>query len=142
MFGYLAALGSSIAYGAALVLAKKISGEVSPIVACAFSLTFGLAIVGWFGFRDLFETRRAPKIAYVWASLSGIVATMGILLVFLAMQRAPAIVVAPIIGLNPLVAIFLGQIFLRKLEPLTWRVAGGATLIVTGITIITISRNI
>jgi drug/metabolite transporter (DMT)-like permease len=61
---------------------------------------------------------------------------------FLAMSKAPVVVVAPMIAVNPLTAILFGQIFIRDMERLTPRLLIGALLVVVGVIIISLGRNV
>jgi len=138
--GYLLALGAAVSYGGSQVVAKKIVEDVPPLVGAAFALFFGTIILGVLVARDVSHSNPAPKKAYFWAGLAGLFASSGVAAMFLALDAAPVVVVAPVISINPLFAILLSQIFIRRLERISWRLVAGAVMIAVGVSVITISR--
>ena len=76
----------------------------------------------------------------MWAALAGLAGSGGVTLSFLALDVAPVVVVAPVTGTNPLFTLVLAQIFIRRLERLSWRAVAGAVLVVIGVAIISLSR--
>ena len=60
---------------------------------------------------------------------------------FLALDRAPVVLVAPLTGTYPLVSILLAYIFLKRMERLSWRTLLGAMLVVAGVALIAIGRQ-
>jgi drug/metabolite transporter (DMT)-like permease len=140
--GYSLAVAASISYGASLVLAKQVVEEVPPLVGASLGMIFGMLVLGVVSSRDIKRDIRAPRRAFVWAGLSGLAAGGGIAMMFLAMSNAPVVVVAPMIAVNPLTAILFGQIFIRNIERLTIRMLLGACLVVVGVIIISLGRNV
>ena len=55
---------------------------------------------------------------------------------FTALSLGQVTVVAPILGANPLIAIFLSQLLLKDTEKITYKIASGALLVVLGIIVI------
>ena len=142
VIGYLLATGASISYGASLVLAKQVVEDVPALVGSSIGMIFGMLVLGAISARDMTRDRKASRRSFVWAGLSGLAVGGGIALMFLAMSKAPVVVVAPMIAVNPLTVILFGQIFIRNMEPLTPRILGGALLVVLGVVIISLGRNV
>lgn len=142
IIGYLLATAASISYGASLVLAKQVVEEVPALVGASIGMVFGMLVLGAISAKDMKRDIGAPRRAFVWAGLSGLAAGGGIALMFLAMSKAPVVVVAPMIAVNPLTAILFGQIFIRNIERLTPRILAGALLVVVGVIIISLGRNV
>ncbi len=139
--GYLLATGASVSYGASLVLAKQVVEDVPALVGSSIGMIFGMLVLGVISAKDMTRDRKASRRSFVWAGLSGLAAGSGIALMFMAMSKAPVVVVAPMIAVNPLTAIVFGQIFIRNIERLTPRILGGALLVVVGVIIISLGRN-
>lgn len=141
--GYAAALGAAASYGSVTLVARKIVTDYSsPLVATAFSLIIGTVIVGGIFHRDiLIDTPRAPKRAWVFVILSGCASTWGVAFWFLALDGAPVVLIAPLVGVHPLISIILSYLFLKRMEHLSWRVLIGAVLVVTGVALIAIGRQ-
>ena len=140
LVGYAMALGAAMGYGGSQVVAKQVVGEVPPVVGAAFGLLFGTLIMAVVTAPDLTRPNDAPRKAYMWVALAGLFSSSGLLLLFLALDQAPVVVVAPITGINPLFSILLARLFIRDLEHLSWRMVLGAMLAVLGVAIIVISR--
>ncbi len=140
--GYLFAIGAAVAYGASQVMAKRIVGEVPPLIGSAFGLMFGALILAAVTAPNMARSGRAPRKAYMWATLAGLASSTGIILLFLALDRAPVVVVSPILAVNPLIAIVLGQLLIRRMERLTWRLVVGSLIVVAGVAIIAVGRSL
>ena len=142
VIGYLLATGASISYGASLVLAKQVVEDVPALIGSSIGMIFGMLVLAVLSAKNMTRDRGASRRSFVWAGLSGLAAGGGIALMFLAMSKAPVVVVAPIIAVNPLTVILFGQIFIRDMEPLTPRILVGAVLVVVGVVVISLGRNI
>ena len=143
LLGYGASLSAAFAYGAAALVARKIVTDYSaPMVGTAFSMAFGTMIVA-----AMFHRQIAPdlggmsKRAWLIVALTGGAALWGVSFWFLAMNEAPVVLVAPLTGIHPLVAIVLTHIFLQRLERVTWRTALGALILVVGVILIAVGRE-
>ena len=143
LWGYVAALGAAASYGSVTLVARKIVEDYSsPLVATAFSLVIGTIMVGALFHRDLVaDAPRAPRRAWAMVALAGCASTWGVTFWFLALDRAPVVLVAPLAGIHPLVSILLAHLFLQRLERLTWRTVAGALLVVGGVALIAIGRQ-
>ncbi|MBI4336620.1 MAG: DMT family transporter [Chloroflexi bacterium] len=139
--GYGAGLLGAVVYGVAQVVIKHISGFSPPLVGAAFALLFGGGLLLPLMLVTLPGERQAPTSAYWWAALAGVVTSLGVVFIYLAMSKAPVSVVSPISAINPLVTMGLAYLFLRRSEGLSWRAAAGALLTVGGVVVIGIFRN-
>lgn len=140
IIGYLMAMGAAMGYGGNQVVAKQIVEETHSLVGAAFSLLFGLVILSVITARDVARQERTQPRAYVLAVLAGLASVGGVAFLYLALGQAPVVVVAPVIGTNPLFSIILAWVFLRQMERLTPRVVLGAVLVVAGVTVVAISQ--
>ncbi len=143
MLGYLAALGAALSYGSVTLVARKIVDDYSsPIVGTAFSMVFGTVIVaGLFHRHVIADAPGTPMRAWLFVALAGCAATWGVSFWFLALSRAPIVLVAPLAGVHPLVAIALTHFFLQRLEKVTWRTVVGALMLVGGVALIAVGRE-
>lgn len=141
--GYMASLGAAICYGSVAVVGRKIVTEFAPpMVATSFSLMFGTAVVGMmFHGRLVADFATAPRRAWLFASLAGCASAWGVSFWYLALNEAPVVLVAPVTGISPLVAIALTHLFLQRLERVTWRTLLGAVLVVGGVVLVTVGNR-
>ena len=140
LLGYGCAIGAAMGYGGAQVVGKQIVGEVPAIVGAGFALLFGTLFMATLSVSDLIHPTDAPRRAYFTLAMAGICSSSGLLLLFLALERAPVVVVAPITGISPLLSILLAQLFIRDLEKVSLRMILGAILVVMGVALVVISR--
>jgi len=143
MLGYAASLGAAACYGSVALVGRKIVGDYAPaMVATAFSMALGTTMVAALFFRDvksdLFTT---PNRAWVMVALAGIAAAWGISFWFLALEEAPVVLVAPLVGVSPLVSIVLTHFFLQRLEKVTMRTVFGALMVVGGVALVTLGNQ-
>ena len=143
LLGYLAGVGAAFCYGSLALLAKKIVTDFAPpLVATAFSLLFGAIILGILVHRHaIVDLPVAPKRAWLMVALAGVASTWGVTFWFLALDKSPVVLVAPLVGASPLVSIVLTHLFLRRLERITWRTVIGAMLVVSGVALVAIGGN-
>ena len=73
-------------------------------------------------------------------ALAGVAGSMGVTMGFIALSYASVATVTPIVGTNALVSVLLAHLFLQRLERVTLRLWLGATLVVAGIALISISN--
>ena len=74
-----------------------------------------------------------------WFIPTGLLAGLGVLAVFRALESGDVSVVGPIIMSQPLMVVFFSALFLRDLERLTWKVVAGAGLTVLGVVTLSVS---
>ena len=130
--GHVAMLGTAMFFGASYLLAKLLTGEVSPVVIVgmlSLTVTIGLAPFA----AAVWVT---PTLAQVgWMFVVACLATAGHYTMTLAFAAAPVTVTQPVTFLQLLWSVLLGALFFA--EPVDgWVVLGGA-VILASVTFIT-----
>lgn len=127
------ASGSAFFAGMTAVLAKLgvagINSNLATFIRTAVVLLLCAGIVSARG-EWIWPRHGAEMRPLVFLVLSGVATGLSWLCYFRALQLAPVSVVAPVDKLSVAFAIVLGVVVLG--EPLTWRLALGAVLIVVG----------
>ena len=144
MLGYASALGAAASYGGLTVIGRMVVTDhgVTPVVATAVSMVFGLVILTAMFHRHAAEdAATAPRRAWLWVTLAGVSGTWGVGFWYFALSKAPVVLVAPLAGTHPLVSILAAHLFLRRLERVTWRTVAGASMVVAGVVLITVGRG-
>ena len=138
--GYIFAVCAAAIYGLMAVLGKMITTEfASPMIVSGFSLLFGLLITGAiFGKNSVSNLSVSPMSGYLYMLGAGFASAFGVSCWYLALSKAPVVLVTPIIAVNPLVTIGLSLVFLRKLEKVTKKTIWGAALVVFGVVLISL----
>jgi drug/metabolite transporter (DMT)-like permease len=138
--GYSASLLSAAGYGAGQMLAGKIVTEYAPpMVATSFGLMLGTLFMLALSARHIpADLGTASRRDWAMVGLAGLSAAGGVAFLFLALDRAPVVVVAPIGGVYPLFVIVLSYLFLRRSERVTWQTVLGGVLVVGGVAAITV----
>jgi drug/metabolite transporter (DMT)-like permease len=142
LLGYLASFGSAAGYGFGVYFALLVIRDYAPpMTATFFSLLFGLLVMMALFLRPaVADMKVAPRRAWVVVSMSGLASAWGVASIYLAFARVPVVVASPISGANPLIAILMTYIFLRRLERVSSRTIVGAALVVAGIGLVTMGR--
>jgi transporter family protein len=130
------ALGSAFFAGLTAILGKLgvagLNSNLATLIRTVVVFAVTAAIVS---LRNEWEMpREAAARPLTFLVLSGIATGLSWLCYYRALQLAPASLVAPIDKLSVVFAIALGVLVLG--EPLTWRLAAGAGLIVAGALVI------
>lgn len=104
-----------------------------PLMAAALTSATGLLcglvmLQAQGGWRVVSLSRRS----FSWFFAAGIANTGAMLSVFYALSSGRIVIVEPLVGANPVLAILLSAIFLRDLEAVTVRVVSGALCTVAG----------
>ena len=143
LLGYLAALGAAFCYGSVTLVARKIVTDFAPpMVGTAFSMLFGTVILGLLVHRHaIVDVPRATRRGLLMVGLAGLASTFGVSFWFLALNESRVVLVAPLVGTSPLLAIALTHFFLRRLERVTWRTVVGAALVVFGAALVVIGGS-
>ena len=72
-------------------------------------------------------------------TVAGFFSTLGLVGMFLALDRGEVVLVAPVLATHSLSTLVLAALFLRGVERLTLRVAGiGAVLVVAGVIVLSL----
>ena len=143
--GYLASFGAAFCYGSVALIGRKIVSDFAPpMVATAFSMTFGMVIVGLIFHRHVLQDVRSrpPFRSWLFIALAGGASAWGVSFWYLALSEAPVVLVAPLVGSSPLVSILLAHIFLQRIERVTWKTAAGALLVVGGVALVTVGNQL
>ena len=142
LLGYAASLSAAVGYAFAAVASRVlVDGHSPPMVASFYSLVFGTAMVGLLFGRGAFGALgSAGGRGWAYMALSGVASAWGVAFLFYALREAPIVVVSPISGAYPLVAIALTHLFLQRLEKVTVRTVAGAVLVVAGVAVIAIAE--
>ena len=129
----LALTGSGLIGIAAVVTKLALNADNKPVEGLAISFTAAIA-VQLIVTAVLSKWREVPK-SFDSAKLflaSGLIVATGFLLSYLAFAQGKVSVVFPLMSTQPLFALLLSGIFLRKYESITKTVIAGAVLIVAG----------
>jgi len=139
ILGVIFGFGASLSYGVSQVLTRQSLSDVTPIVGSSLALFWGTLGFVLMSFRNL----RAPATDFrrgaLYFTAGGIFSAMGVMGLFLALERAQVVIVAPISSTNPLFTLVLAAIFLRDVEQLNLRVVAGALLVVAGVIVLTVA---
>jgi drug/metabolite transporter (DMT)-like permease len=143
LMGYLTSFGAAAGYGTGTYFALLvIRDHASPMTATAFTQFFGLLVmVALFARPALADLKVARRRAWVVVSMSGLASAWGVASLYLALGRVPVVVAAPITGINPLVAILMTYLFLKRLERVSRRTVIGALLVVAGVALVAVGRG-
>ena len=112
---YLAlALTTMVLLGVHYFLAKVISPHIpSAVIALVSMIAFVPLLFGYLWFTKTPIMPEEPK--YFWyAVLIGIPVAVGVLTLYMAIARGPVSVVMPIYGLNAMITVLLGILFLQE----------------------------
>jgi len=143
LLGLLSALGAGVLWGFSGTVPAKIcfQGGMSPI---AFQLVFTCsAAVAWT--LVAWPRLRARRIKFnrrdLWIALASSLSGMfgGWVLWLMALQRASASALSPLISLTLLFAVILGVVVLR--ERITRRIVVGGALVVAGVVLVSLFAN-
>ena len=137
--GYASAFASAVVYGVMPAMSKQaVSYSGNPIVTASFTLLAGGLIMALaIGPRIPRDIRMSPRRGLLFVLGGGISMTIGVLLLYSAVLRAPVIVVSPIVSLQPVIALVMAHFFLQRLERITWQLVAGTLLVVAGVVAIT-----
>lgn len=139
LLGYLFALGASLCYAVATVIARSVlQGAVSPLATSVYTLIFGLLFLALFLSPGLGREGRGahrPR-GYLFFGASGVAAGVGVTAMYFGLKAAPVVVVSPVTSVHPLFALLFAHLFLQHLERVTLRVAIGAFLVVLGVVLV------
>lgn len=107
--------------------------DLSTLQALAFGETASLLTIAAYAVATgrLGDLRVASRTHALFAG-NGLVAGVGLFLLFAALRRGPVAVVDPLIATSPLFTVCFAAVFLRKLERITPGVVAGSLLIVVG----------
>ena len=157
LIGYLAAAGAAVAYGTVPLLGRiAVTGEADgvpligrfasdaatlPLVSATYTMLVGFIVMGLFAAPSIPGALRAPRRALLFIALGGIAMSTGVSLLYLALSRAPVVVVSPVFALNAFVALVLAHFFLQRLERITPPLVLGTVFVVAGVVAVIIGAE-
>jgi drug/metabolite transporter (DMT)-like permease len=138
VLGVFFAFGGALAYGCSQVLIRNNVDLVPPVVGSMIALFWGT--LGFFVLSGRSLTERSWNFrrgALLFAA-SGVFSTLGILGMFVALERGQVVVVSPVLATNSLFTLLLVALLLRGVERLTIRVLAGGLLVAAGVVILSV----
>ena len=139
--GILFGLGASASYASEGFVASEVVRNYAPgLVLAAHTSAFGMVYLLVLWGRQFRGPRTVGRAGLFWIVLAGLGFAMGTGSFYASLGEAPLSVVAPIVGVVPLVSYVFVLIFLRGQERITRRVLVGAALVVIGVGLIGINN--
>ena len=137
--GVAAAAGAMLAYGTVGVFIKKIVSDVTePLIAASLVFSTGAGMLTLMALPRLRRELRQIPFRRGWQLVvGGSGMSLGILLFYNAVSRAPITSIAPVVALAPIVAILASQVIARRFEMVNGRIWAGAVAVVCGVALIT-----
>ncbi len=157
LLGYLAAACAAVAYGTVPLLGRiAVTGEAGnipligrfasdaptlPLVSATYTMLIGFIVMGLFASPSIPGALRAPRRSLLFVALGGLAMSTGVSLLYLALSRAPVVVVSPVFALNAFVALVLAHFFLQRLERITPPLVVGTFFVVAGVIAVILGAN-
>lgn len=139
--GFISIIASSFFYSAVQVFVKSlIGGEVSVLAGSLIALGSGSLVLLFATVKNFKRNYDVSRHHLLLIFVAGMLASNGLLLSFLALERTPVVLVSPIIGITPLITLVLAAIFLRELEKLTFKVIFGSIVVVSGVILVVLAK--
>lgn len=137
--GVASAAGAMVAYGTVGVFIKKIVSDVTePLIAASLVFSTGAGMLTLMALPRLRRELRQISFRRGWQlAVGGSGMSLGILLFYNALSRAPITSIAPVVALAPLFAILVSQVIARRFEVVDGRIWAGAIAVVSGVALIT-----
>lgn len=142
--GYLLALCGAASFATRDSISRQfVTGVIPPFVASGFALAIGGAILFAIARKGILSSLRdaPPKYLAICAG-AGVLQGFAVAMLFHALSRAPVTIVSPIHASQPIIALALAYIFLRRVEfvdPLlvvgTFLSVGGVVMVILGATL-------
>jgi drug/metabolite transporter (DMT)-like permease len=109
-----------------------------PFVAVAVVTTVSLILLLGFVFAtDRTRQLRMEREGLLFFVCAALIAASAQVANFIALGRGPLSVIIPLLNTTPLFTVLFSAIFLRRIETVNLRIAGGAALMVAGVVLIT-----
>ena len=144
LFGYLAATGAACAYGTVPALGRvAVTDFTVPLVSATYTMLVGFIVMGLFSAGSIpGMIRNAPRHALLLVALGGVAMSTGVSFLYLALSKAPVIVVSPVFSLTAVVSLVLVHFFLQRLERITLPLVLGTSCAVGGVIAVVIGTQI
>lgn len=137
--GSLLALMASVSYGAGLVIVRlALRDGRDPVVGSAISMLTATILLTLVVRRQVFALNGQEKRALPYLAASGVCSALAVIFMYAALRLIPAVVVAPIHGTWPVMALLLSGVFLRRLERVTAPLVVGTLLVMVGVALVAI----
>ena len=144
--GYLLAIGGSMAFVTRDAISRHVLGGLAlapPFVVSGFALVIGGAILFAFIHRSVINSVRDLPMRYVGiCCIAGLLQGLAVASLFHALSRAPVTIVTPIYASQPIIALALASVFLRRMESVDWLLAAGTVLSVAGVIMVILGATI
>ena len=140
VIGLLCAVGAAVGYGASHTIARYVTASLPAPITATYALLFGAMLLLGMSLHRLpvdFQTSR-PALAKM--AIAGVFSSFGLFFMYMALARAPVVLVSPLVALYPLVAMGLTHLFLQRLERVTVRMMLGGALAALGIALVVMGR--
>ncbi len=141
LLGYGFAFGSAVSYSVAQILTRHSVTDLAPsLLGSALALFWGtvaFTAIAAGSMNQQHPSFRLGALAFIGA---GFFSFVGVLALFLALEREKVVVVSPISSTHPLFTLLLAAIFLRGTERVTRELLLGSLLVVVGIAVLALSR--
>lgn len=135
-------LVAAVAYGSGYTIRRYglVTTQTTAIEAAALNEFGALVVLGGYAIgRREFRLTPVPRKAYGFFVATGVVSTLGLIMLFVGLHYGNVAVVATLAGTSALFATFFSYLLLRDLERVTRRVVLGAGMVVVGVSLITLS---
>ena len=144
VFGYLAAAGAACAYGTVPALGRiAVTDFAIPLVSATYTMLVGFIVMGLFSSRSIpGMLRNAPRRSLLLVALGGAAMSTGVSFLYLALSKAPVIVVSPVFSLTAVVSLVLAHLFLQRLERITLPLVVGTFFAVSGVIAVIIGTQL
>ena len=144
LFGYLAAAGAACAYGSVPALGRvAVTDFAIPLVSATYTMLVGFIVMGLLSAGSIpGMVRHAPRRSLLLVALGGASMSTGVAFLYLALSKAPVIVVSPVFSLTAVVSLVLAHVFLQRLERITLPLALGTFFAVGGVVVVIIGTQL
>lgn len=134
---------SASCFGLVAIVRKLGLGHAGPLFDSAIQVTAALVVSTAFviasGNRSALVCDRRSVVYFIGG---GIAENVGVFLMIVSLGLGEVSVVTPLAGTAPLFVLLLGSVFPSGVEKLSWRIVGGAILIVLGVFLLTGSKTL
>ena len=143
--GYLLAFGGSLAFVTRDSISRHVLGTLAlapPFVMSGFALVIGGSILFAFIHKGVINSiRHQPKRYVGICCLAGVLQGIAVASLFHALSRADVTIVTPIYSSQPIIALALAAMFLRRLESVDWVLAAGTLMSVAGVIMVVLGAT-
>ena len=140
--GVLLCIVAAVSLAGSGYIASQIIDRDTPGISIAFYQTiFGIMFLLIIRGRSMAQGGQAHRSALPWLVLAGGTNALGVGGFYTALAHSPLSVAAPISGMAPLFTYAFVLLLLRGQERITRRVLFGATLVVSGVVLVSLSGS-